>query len=106
MFQDIFTHELEAWRLRGAKIVDVREVEEYATEHITGAVNYPLSQLEARAGELLQAPQAPLVLVCRSGNRSRSACEYLQALGHGNLINLQGGTAAWAKDGRLLEVGE
>ncbi|MFN3267313.1 MAG: rhodanese-like domain-containing protein [Deinococcales bacterium] len=105
MHQDIFTHELEAWRSRGARLIDVREPDEYAAGHIPAALNIPLSSLELRAGELLQDPETPLVMICRSGNRSRSACEYLEALGHGNLANLQGGTATWAQEGRPLEVG-
>lgn len=105
MHQDIFTHELETWRERGARIIDVREPDEFKSEHIVGARNLPLSQLEARANELANDQNAPLVIVCRSGNRSRTACEYLAALGHTNLANLQGGTMAWARENRALEVG-
>lgn len=42
MHQDIFTHELEPWRSRGARIIDVREPDEYTNEHIVGAINLPL----------------------------------------------------------------
>lgn len=42
MHQDIFTHELEPWRSRGARIIDVRESDEYTNEHIVGAINLPL----------------------------------------------------------------
>lgn len=105
MHQDIFTHELEPWRSRGARIIDVRESDEYTNEHIVGAINLPLSQLEARAAELSNDLNAPLVIVCRSGSRSRNACEYLSAIGHTKLANLQGGTMAWAREGRSLETG-
>ncbi len=105
MHQDIFTHELETWHKRGARIIDVRELDEYASEHIPGALNLPLSQLEARAVELSNDLNAPLVIVCRSGGRSRNACEYLTAIGYTDLANLQGGTMAWAMEGRTLETG-
>ena len=105
MHQDIFTHELETWRERGARIIDVREPEEFQSEHIVGAINLPLSRLDLLASGVAGAPHQPLVLVCRSGNRSRSACEYLTALGHSDLANLQGGTMTWAVEGRPLEVG-
>jgi rhodanese-related sulfurtransferase len=105
MHQDIFTHELETWRKCGARIIDVREPDEYASEHIPGTVNLPLSQLEVRAVELSKDLNAPLVIVCRSGGRSSNACEYLSVIGHTNLANLQGGTMAWAMEGRSLETG-
>jgi rhodanese-related sulfurtransferase len=105
MHQDIFTHELDTWRERGARIIDVREADEFMTERIVGAINLPLSQLEARAASELSDLNAALVIVCRSGNRSRTACEYLTELGHTDLANLQGGTMAWAKENRALETG-
>jgi rhodanese-related sulfurtransferase len=102
--QDVYTHELETWRSRGALIVDVREAEEFTGGRIPQAINLPLSQIDVRLGELNASVDTEILLVCRSGNRSRNAGEYLEALGFKNLGNLLGGTSAWVQAGLELEM--
>lgn len=101
-YQDIFTTELEGKRREGARLVDVREREEYVAGHIPGAVNLPLSELVGREGEI--GPNT--VLVCASGNRSSQAAAYLASQGQTGLMNLSGGTACWMREGRDLHQGE
>ncbi|WP_396129412.1 rhodanese-like domain-containing protein [Exiguobacterium mexicanum] len=57
-------------RLENEKItlLDVREVVEYEGGHIEGAVNAPLSSLNAT--ELPYPKDEPIYVICRSGNRS------------------------------------
>lgn len=74
------------------EILDVREPEEWESGHIPGAKHIPLGQLEARYKEL--DPGKETVVVCRSGNRSGMACEYLSAMGY-NVINMLGGMSNW-----------
>ncbi|HYP03381.1 MAG TPA: rhodanese-like domain-containing protein, partial [Cyanobium sp.] len=50
---------------RDVTVIDVREPMEYASGHISGSLNVPLSRL-AQA----DLPGGPLVLLCQSGNRS------------------------------------
>lgn len=73
-------------------IIDVRTPEEYATGHITGAVNIPVSDLdEGRLGELALAERdAVLQLYCRSGARAAYACAILQSAGFTNAVNIGG----------------
>lgn len=66
--------------------VDVRTPQEYASGHIASAVNIPLDQLMGRMDELKHA-EGPIVLYCRSGNRSGMAQLLLQAQGFRNLHN-------------------
>ena len=75
-------------------IVDVREPREFSAGHLPGAVNIPLAELSERIGEI--APQAFVVFVCRSGNRSQSACELAARAGRAELADLEGGMLAWA----------
>ncbi len=84
----------EAKRLvgEGAELVDVRTVEEYAQGHIDGAINIPLHELGQRLGELEK--DKPIVLYCRSGNRSGSAMKQLQAAGFEEVHNL-GAMSRW-----------
>jgi rhodanese-related sulfurtransferase len=73
--------------------VDVREIEEYKAGHIPNITNIPLSQFTERVSELNK--QQHLVMVCRSGNRSANACEYLTLLEYPNVSNLFGGMNNW-----------
>ncbi|MGZ9584029.1 rhodanese-like domain-containing protein [Paenibacillus marinisediminis] len=73
--------------------VDVREVDEYEEGHIPNITNIPLSQFAERVHELDK--DTPLVMVCRSGNRSAQACEYLISQGYSNVKNLVGGMMHW-----------
>jgi len=83
-------------RKGGVQFVDVREQDEYDAGHIPGITHIPLSQFTERAGEL--DPNRELVLVCRSGNRSGKACDYLQSIGYRHLTNLAGGMNDWDGD--------
>lgn len=74
-------------------VVDVREPDEFRSGHIPGAVNVPLSRLEAGAQQLDRS--AETILVCRSGNRSVTAFHRLKRMGFTGLKNLPGGMMAW-----------
>jgi len=64
----------------GARLIDVRTASEFAAGHIPGAINIPLQQLDSRLTEL-QPKVTPVVLYCRSGNRSGSATRMLKNAG-------------------------
>ena len=89
---------LEASRLMShedAVVLDVREDSEYRQGHIANAVHIPLSQLENRLDELKKYEGRPLVLCCRSGNRSGKAARLLRKHGFGTVKDLAGGMLAW-----------
>lgn len=77
-------------------VLDVRQPEEYARDgHIKGARLMPLGSLRNRLSEL--PLDTPIVVVCRSGARSRSACELLQMQGFEDITNMGGGMIAWKR---------
>lgn len=83
---------------QGIQLIDVREPEEYATVHASGAVSIPLSELVARTEEI--DPDRDIYVICHAGGRSLQAAEYLEnALGWDNVINVAGGTSAWVEAG-------
>jgi len=84
-------------------IVDVREPDEFASERIDGAVHIPMSQFVARHEELPR--DRPLVMQCHSGSRSASATMYLIQRGWTDVRNLDGGIAAWIRDGLPVRTG-
>ena len=80
----------------GALLLDVREAFEFASVHASDAVNLPLSDLQVRHGEL--DPNVPVAVICRSGNRSDMAAQFLRQLGF-DAVNVVGGMAAWQGSG-------
>lgn len=88
---------------KNAQILDVREDSEYKDGHVLNAMHIPLGKLNARIGELEKFKSQPLVVICRSGNRSSSACVTLGKQGFAQAYNLEGGVMAWQKAKLPLE---
>ena len=88
---------LEATRLinQDALVLDVREDKEYVAGHIPKARHIPLSALPSRLGELEKFKSKPIVVNCRSGQRSARACGILKKHGFEKAVNLAGGIMAW-----------
>ena len=78
-----------------AVVVDVREPEEFAAGHVTGARNLPLSQLEEKLGALVKKKTLPVVLVCETGARSHRAVALAKKLGYEQAQAMAGGLKAW-----------
>ncbi|MHB1223586.1 MAG: rhodanese-like domain-containing protein [Gemmatimonadaceae bacterium] len=81
------------------RLLDVRTPAEFAGGHLEGSYNVPLDRLRAHAAEL-RAIDAPIVLVCRSGVRARSAEAVLGEAGVRDLHVLDGGVLAWRAAGQ------
>ena len=74
-----------------AMVFDVREPHEFVGDlgHIKGAINVPRGEVAQAALEL--SFDNPIVVVCRSGRRSRGVCETLVKRGFRQVVNLSGG---------------
>ncbi len=82
---------------KNAFVLDVREPDEYKNGHILNAQLIPLGKLKERIGELEKYKDKPVVVVCRSGARSGTACVTLGKEGFTQAYNLTGGVMAWQK---------
>lgn len=86
-----------------AMILDVREKDEFAAEHIEHSVNVPLSCFASLApGFLNQLQERDLVIMCRSGKRAQLAALEVQKLGYGDKVNatvFEGGILEWRRQG-------
>lgn len=80
---------------KGAVVLDVREPSEFAAGHVLNAQLIPLGALKERMGELEKYRDQPMVVVCRSGNRSGTACAMLSKAGYTQAYNMAGGMTAW-----------
>ena len=79
-------------------LVDVREQNEWDAGHVEGATLHPLSAFDA--GKLPR--DKPIVLICRSGNRSMTALRAARAAGFTDIWHYKGGVLGWAREGGVL----
>ena len=91
--------ETVAHRLREQSIVlvDVREAQEYAAEHIPGAVLHPLSTFDPAS--LPSSEAGELVFQCGSGKRSAMAVQHCLAKNRPHATHMAGGIQAWKASG-------
>ncbi|MCA9107797.1 MAG: rhodanese-like domain-containing protein [Planctomycetales bacterium] len=80
------------------RVIDVRTPAEFRTCHATVAQNFPLESLDPKQVEAAFGSHGPFYVICKGGNRSRAACQKLEASGL-NVINVEGGTSAWQAAG-------
>ena len=76
-------------------LLDVRQPREYALNHIKGATLIPLGELPHRVSEIPK--DTPIIVYCRSGNRSARAVSYLIDQGYSDIHNLTGGMIVWSR---------
>ncbi|MFO7800911.1 MAG: rhodanese-like domain-containing protein [Desulfovermiculus sp.] len=97
MYPEDFSEYRSSHKERTYSLVDVRQPAEYTQEHIPGALNLPLPELEQHIARL--DPTQDLIFYCRSGHRSQMAAklaaETLEDTTAG-IYNLLGGISAWS----------
>ncbi len=86
---------------KGAFFVDVREQEEWDSFHVPGTTLIPLGQLASRLSEVPK--DQPVVVICRSGNRSQSGRDILLQAGYTNVTSMDGGVNDWKTNGYPIE---
>jgi rhodanese-related sulfurtransferase len=92
----------ERLKNRTLTLVDIRETDEFAREHIDGAVSLPLSKLESAHVKL--EPGKDVVFQCRSGMRTNANCARLASFADGPAFVLEGGLEGWKKAGLAVRA--
>ena len=77
-------------------LLDVREPWEFEICRIDGSLNLPMGHIPQNIDSLDDADE--IVVICHHGIRSQQVIWYLQQQIDAELINLDGGVAAWARD--------
>jgi rhodanese-related sulfurtransferase len=77
-----------------ASFIDIRDKDEFEKEHIADAVNVPLSTISDHKAKPKDKDK-PVILVCASGQRARSAVKQFKAQGFSDLYILKGGLNEW-----------
>lgn len=90
---------LKEWlNKREALLIDVRDPEEHAAENIPGAISMPLTTISRK--DLPAMGDKKLVLHCKAGKRSMTACEKLVSEDSSlEVFSLEGGIGAWEAAG-------
>lgn len=101
---EITVEEAKAKYDEGAFILDVREPDEWVQGHIPNATLIPLGQLAERVEELPKDRE--IVVVCRSGNRSREGAVILLKAGFEQVSSMTGGMNNWTAAGYPVVTGE
>lgn len=85
----------------GAFVLDVRELSEWNEYHAPGTTLIPLGELASRLNEIPR--DKPIVVVCRSGNRSQEGRDILLQAGFTNVTSMAGGLNEWRAAGYPVE---
>jgi rhodanese-related sulfurtransferase len=88
---------------RDVSVIDVRELDEYTSGHIPGAIHIPLSTIPVRQNEIDKSKTH--YLICEAGGRSGQAGRFLEDQGF-KVVNIAGGTGALRQIGTPLNLGE
>lgn len=88
-------------------LIDVRTPIEYREIHAEGSRLVPLDTLDPRElmAERNGSADRSLYVICKSGNRGQSACEKFRKAGFTEVVNVEGGTEAWAEAGLPVQRG-
>jgi rhodanese-related sulfurtransferase len=80
---------------KDAVVVDVRPASDFNKGHIINAINIPSNGFTSQMAVLNKHKDKPIIVSCRSGAQSSSACQQLKKAGFEEVFNLKGGILAW-----------
>jgi rhodanese-related sulfurtransferase len=89
-----------------AKLIDVREDNEWETAHARGAEHMGKGVIERDIEQRVPDKKAELILYCGGGFRSALATDNLQKMGYTNVWSMAGGWRAWQAAGAPVESGK
>ncbi len=88
----------------GARLIDVREDNEYAAGHAAGAEHKGRGIIERDIVQTYPDKSTELVLYCGGGYRSALSADMLQKMGYTNVWSMDGGWKAWKESGAPIEM--
>ena len=86
-----------------AKLIDVREDNEWAAGHARGAQHIGKGVIERDIEQTIPDKNAELILYCGGGFRSALATDSLQKMGYTNVASMAGGWRGWQAAGGPTE---
>ncbi|MGJ3238559.1 MAG: rhodanese-like domain-containing protein [Anaerolineae bacterium] len=98
---DIDTYMSEHYDTNNHVLIDVRTPSEFKSGHVARAKNIPLNTISKKMNTIPK--DKPVVLICRTGNRSGMAARQLANAGYTNIVNLKGGMIRWQAQGHPVK---
>jgi rhodanese-related sulfurtransferase len=86
-----------------AKLIDVREDNEWDAAHAAGAIHLGKGIIERDIEATVPDKATELILYCGGGYRSALAADVLQTMGYTNVFSMAGGWKAWQESGAPVE---
>jgi rhodanese-related sulfurtransferase len=103
-FKNVGVDEFDKLRTdKGARVLDVRTPKEFASGHMTGAINIDINAPDFQQKVSALEKDKTYLVHCAAGVRSARACGQMSRLHFQNLYNLEGGFKAWEKAGKPVE---
>lgn len=94
----------EKLRSEGIQVLDVRTKEEWDAGHLAGAKRVDFTEEKFLEKSLTALDlKKPVLVYCRSGNRSKKAAEILRKAGFPAVYEMEGGIVAWEAAGKPIE---
>ena len=90
-------------RNTGAKLIDVREDNDWEAGHAAGAIHLGKGIIERDIENTVPDKATELILYCGGGYRSALATDALQKMGYTNVFSMAGGWKAWKEAGGEIE---
>ncbi|HTA23127.1 MAG TPA: rhodanese-like domain-containing protein [Terriglobales bacterium] len=99
--QETTVDQVKAKLDRGEKflLIDVREDNEYAKDHLPTAIHLGKGVIERDVEERVPDLNTPMILYCGGGFRSALAADNLQKMGYTQVISMDGGIREWREKG-------
>lgn len=93
----------EALNARAARVIDVREDNEWEEAHVKGAEHLGKGIIERDIETVAPDKTGELILYCGGGFRAALAADSLQRMGYSNVRSMAGGWRAWNEAGGPIE---
>lgn len=94
----------KAIQRKNVVLLDVRTQDEFQTAHIPNSINIDVLSADFEQVAISRLPKEKTIAVyCRSGKRSKKACEILEENGYCHLLELNSGFNGWVDSGKATE---
>jgi rhodanese-related sulfurtransferase len=82
---------------QGARVIDIRDKEEFDSGHIVNSINIPAAEIDAAGSELPKKAKS-IILVCENGSKSAQCLAPMKKNGRENIFSLKGGLTNWRQE--------
>jgi rhodanese-related sulfurtransferase len=101
--KSVNTEEFEKLKKEGYKLIDVRTPAEHREARIDDSVLADIYSPDFKKVVDKLNKEDKYLIYCRSGNRSKTACDFMMKWGFKNVLDLSGGIISWVNAGKEIK---